>query len=62
MVFIILYAIYVVFALPALDLYIDSETGYFSNIGIPQFMWRSFLLLLPGVALIMAYKVYKESK
>ena len=58
-----LYAVYCTFCLPMLYLYIGHKTSYLdvkSDEDYLLVMLRIILLLIPGVALVKAYKVYKD--
>lgn len=61
MLFAIFYVVYFAF-LPVLFIYIDDQTGYITGPDAYSllFLLRVLVLLLPGVALVKAYKVYKD--
>ena len=55
-----LYAIYITVVLPQLDIYIHDNEPVKSDEDLLLEPLRTFLMIIPGVAILKAYKVYKR--
>ena len=62
-IFLVLLAIYIIM-LPSMIIYIDNETDDFSVKSDKDYFLiplKLFVMIIPGVAVVKAYKIYKKN-